>query len=388
MKKTIALILLLSLTFLCACGEAPAPAGAPTAEPAVEPTAEPTPTPVPTPETEEAEVIALEAPAIMARLDRGDSVELMGKEIRYMDYYIVKSDKGYGLMHKQFLRLENEEEYESWTGYALDDTVMYSDYTMSTVLFQDFNKNDELTVLEKLDTCYVAAFGEQTGVIALDELRDNNRQNWDVDYGGGDGGASSSGGGGGGWNGVPQDGTDIVISGFMSASSPVLEKLATVIEQTDKEVIGTAEVVVTGAPLIAAFYERGDKVQVLEWGDELTKLDIFGFEAQTQTRFLRDMSKAEYEQWQGFTVQGAKLYKNIDMTGTNYIPLNANVEFTVLADMGECYLAENDSEIGYLIKDQVRTEKITASYNAGGDYSGGGSSGGGGADGGWSAAVY
>ena len=127
MKKTIALILLLSLTFLCACGEAPAPASAPTAEPAVDPTAEPTPTPVPTPETEEAEVIALEAPAIMARLDRGDSVELMGKEIKYMDYYIVKSDKGCGLMHKQFLRLENEEEYKSWTGYALADTVMYTD---------------------------------------------------------------------------------------------------------------------------------------------------------------------------------------------------------------------------------------------------------------------
>ena len=123
MKKTIALILLLSLTFLCACGEATAPAPVPTAEPTVEPTAEPTPTPVPTPETEEAEVIALEAPAVMARLDRGDSVELMGKEIRYMDYYIVKSDKGYGLMHKQFLRLENEEEYESWTGYAMSNIV-------------------------------------------------------------------------------------------------------------------------------------------------------------------------------------------------------------------------------------------------------------------------
>ena len=387
MKKTIALILLLSLTFLCACGEAPAPASAPTAEPAVDPTAEPTPTPVPTPETEEAEVIALEAPAIMARLDRGDNVELMGKEIKYMDYYIVKSDKGYGLMHKQFLRLENEEEYKSWTGYALADTVMYTDYTMSTVELQELEKGDKLTVLEKLDTCYVVAFGDHTGVIPIEKVQNTDKKNWDVSYG--DGGNSSGGGGassGGGWNGIPQDGTDIVISAFVSSSSPVLEKLATVIEQTDKEVIGTAEVVVTGAPLIAAFYERGDKVQVLEWGDELTKLDIFGFEAQTETRFLRDMSKAEYEQWQCFTVLGAKLYKNTDMRTSDYIPLNVNVEFTVLADMGECYLVENDSAIGYLAKDMVSTEKITASYNGGNaDYSGGASSGG---DSDWSAAVY
>ncbi|MDO4982885.1 MAG: hypothetical protein Q4E35_04935 [Eubacteriales bacterium] len=327
----------------------------------------------------------------------------MGRDSKYDNHYIVKSDKGYGLVHKQFLRLEGEAAYESWTGYTLPSTVMYTDYTMKEVKVDSFEKGTEITVLEKLDTCFLVSFYGQIGVIQLSGISLDGSHELPAGFsapssggtssggdltGGMNGGSESgnpgsdfefesgSGGGGSGsggktpsgpvWDGVSREGSDIIISGYMNAPSASVEKLATVIEQTDGEITGKAEIIISGAPLLGAIYERGETVRVSEWGDDTATLSILGFFGDTEARFLRKADAPEYESWICYTTQGAKLYEDIGMAG-NYTPFNKNTEFKVVADMESCYLVDGGANIGYIAKDQVSDCRIVETVSPSSD---------------------
>lgn len=392
MKKLTIPVLFMLLLLMCGCAVQPAafaaqitptPAITPTPEPLSEPLPTPTPLPSPTsmpePETEKAFVIALEAPVILTRLERDTEVELMGKDSKFPEFYIVKSEDGYGLMHRQFLRLEDAKEFESWTFKADAGLKLYSGYTMKDEKPELAEKGVEVKVIEKLDTCYVVMIGDKVGVVAAEDINGKGKASWGAVGEGGGGDV-----GGGGWNGIPQDGNDILIAGRIGAPRAKLEKLATVIKQEDTVITGKASVIINEAPVIGAIYERGEDVRVFEWGDETTVLYVLGFYGETQTRFLRAEKDKEYTSWICYSKQGTKLFDNIEMRAPGFIPLNRNVEMTVLEDMGDCYLVETENGMGYVEKDDISKDKLS-SFDYGG---GGGDVGGGGFDAGWTAPAF
>ena len=91
------------------------------------------------------------------------------------------------------LRLEGDEEYETWTGYIKGKQVVCKEYQMRNIL-TELKTNHEVTVLDELPDCYVIEVDDQIGYVPLDGVSPTRIT------GGGDGGGGNGGGGGGdGW---------------------------------------------------------------------------------------------------------------------------------------------------------------------------------------------
>lgn len=87
------------------------------------------------------------------------------------------------------LSMEGDEAYESWTGYARSNTVVYSKQQLREIYqIRTMNLNEEIEVIDELPHCYVVMIDGVVGYVALDDVMQNRYV-----YSGG--GGSSSGGG-------------------------------------------------------------------------------------------------------------------------------------------------------------------------------------------------
>ena len=131
-------------------------------------------------------------------------------------------------------------------------------------------------------------------------------------------------------------------------------------------VSGTAQVRPPRVEIFAEMLRQGDTVEVIERGDEFTKVKANDVEGEVETRFLRFEGEEDYQTWTCYTApetwvynnpwlrdKGGKIRFNTDMT-TYSIPnatcVNSGTEFTVLDDMGDCYYVKNDSLEGFIEK--------------------------------------
>ena len=252
MKKAIVFLLAMTLLLAAGCGkqqpepteaipEATVPATeAPTETPTEAPTEAPT---EPQPVCTNATVQIDKAPAVMSILNRGDLVDVVGE---YEEkYYVVMVNNVYGFIEKQLLRMETEEAYEPWNGYAGYKAAFYSNYQLQGEPVQTMKLNTKVQVLDELDSCYVVQVEDVVGYIAKSSV--NKYRITGGGSSGGGGGSSSSGSSGGG-----QDGGDITLRyGFVTLST------------AQTAVTGRAQVLADGAQFVLALYNIGDAVSVV-----------------------------------------------------------------------------------------------------------------------------
>lgn len=88
------------------------------------------------------------------------------------------------------LRLEGDEEYEAWTGYARAKAIVYEEYQMRNE-WMKLNLNTKVTVLDELPDCYVVEIEGQIGYMELTGVS-THKQTYSS---GGSGGSSAPSGG-------------------------------------------------------------------------------------------------------------------------------------------------------------------------------------------------
>jgi hypothetical protein len=290
-------------------------------------------------------VQADDAPAILALLNRGDTVDVVGEFDE--EHYVIKIESGYGLVEKQLLRLPGEPAYEVWTGYAHADAEVCSNYQLTGEAVETLKLNTQVEVLDELKHCYVVKVGETAGFILKSQLS----KNWIQYSGGGDSGGA--------------DGGDISLQfgGIVTLSA---------IPQTG-DVTGTAEVLADGAQVILGFFNRTEMAPVVseegfapDWNGYYT-LYLNGMYAYLPQNLAQLESDAAYESWEGFAGYNALVYDHY-LVLDDGIKLSVNTTVTVLWDGGDFLAVDIDGEIGYMDAEKVGTSR----YSTGG---GGGNSG-------------
>ena len=116
------------------------------------------------------------------------------------------------------------------------------------------------------------------------------------------------------------------------------------------KVSGAAKVSAERAEIFAEILKQGDTVEIIERGDDVTKVKANDTEGEIETRFLRFDDEEEYQSKTVYTAPDTKLYDNPYLRGSATW-LKKNTELTVLADLGDVYYVKGDSVEGYISKD-------------------------------------
>lgn len=351
MKKALFFLLIAVLLLAVGCEKTDQGATVPTVPtttiPATEPTTEPTTVPTteaptePVPTCTNAEVQVSNAPAVLALLNRSDTVDVV-KEYDE-DHYMVKVNSLYGLVEKQLLRFPGDAAYKTWKGYSQNDAPMYDNYRLTGKALQSLKRNNQVEVLDELKYCYVVKYGETIGYMAKGKVSKNYIQ---------------SGGGGG-----SADGGDISLGfgGIVTLSGVV----------QSGEVTGTAEVLADGAQVVLAYFDRGELAAVVTeegfapaWEGYYT-LYMNGLYAYLPQNLARTESETPYEQWDGFAGYSAAVYDSYLLQGDKK-NVSVNSSVTVLWDGEDFYVVSVKDAIGYMAKGQVGTGKFSTGGGGGG----------------------
>ena len=125
---------------------------------------------------------------------------------------------------------------------------------------------------------------------------------------------------------------------------------------------GKAQVLSERVEIFAEMLKQGDTVEVLERGDEFTKVKVNDIEGEVETRFLRFEDEDEYQTWTCYSAPDTLVFNNpwlrfdkheqpVSAPNTTWVAVNT--ELTVLADLGSAYYVKNDSAEGYIAKEDA-----------------------------------
>ena len=378
MKRVITLTLaVLLLLTMASCGKKEAePTTVPTTEPTTVPTTEAT-EPAPTePEWEPGISRAGYGEAVYTTLASGTEVNVIGQ---FKDYYVIEGEEVDLLVEKRFVRLDSEEPFESWNGYAKSGAKVFDNVYLRGEPIAELKKNTKVTVLEgQGDWLYIEWEGGK-GYVAVDQISKwyiNNPAPSD-----GDSGGSSSGGSSGG----AKDGTDVPI-GSLSAwdFDAELILLGTYYgpEMEEKFEGGMGKILAEDTEAYICLLIRDDEAKVTEYDEETVTIWLEEERyAELPRWLLRLDGDEEYESWTGYSRWNGVIYEEYQMRN-ELKKLSTNKQVTVLDELPDCYVVEYEGEIGYMEFDKVSEKKIvTYSGGSGDEGGGGGSSGGGGGSG-------
>ena len=370
MKKAIALTLtiLILLTF-ASCGqraeEAIPTVPETTQAPVPTETTEPT-TPAPTePEWEPGIVRAGYGEAVYRTFAAGTALKVIGQ---FKNYYVVEQDDVDLLVHKQFLRMEGEEAFESWNGYSKSGTEVFDDPYMRGEPTATLNKNTQVTVLESNGGWAYIEWEGGKGYVDASML-----SKWRVS-----GGTTGGSGGSGGSGGRNNDGTDVPIGSLTSAEDsfqPRIQLLGAYYgPEKEKDFAGgMATVLADKTEGYICLLVRGDEVKVTSC-DGNTAAIWLGEALYAQIpRFLVKLEgDADYESWTGYSRWNGIIYEEYQMD-TEKVKLSTNKQVTVLDEVNGCYVVEYEGQTGYMDPEKVSKKKIVSNPGNGGNGGGTGS---------------
>ena len=326
--------------------KAPEPSELPetTAAPTEKETEAPTTVPTePAVLTEEKAVLADHVPAVLAFLNRGDTLEVV---CDYDDQYVkVKLSQGYGLAAKNLIRMEGAEGYEAWDGYSVWNAEIYDNFHLAGEPAEKLSQNVKVRVLEDLGTCLMIEKDGKTFYADSKKIL-----KWPVS------------GGGAGSNGGGQDGGDITMGGVLQVSP-----LSAITQEG--EISGTATVLADQVPVILGFFDRGEGVPaVIENGQAEEKegfalLCYDGIYSYMEEQFLR--SGKAYEPWEGYCTGMAKVYQDFYLTGDSIPNIWANVKLHEIEEFKDVYLVEVNDVTGYILKTGVSRTPVAVAPGGG-----------------------
>lgn len=353
MKKIILLLFILTVILAGCGGKAPAETTAPaTTEAPVQTTAatepEPTETEPPVPETVSGTVLADKTAVVLTMANRGDAVDIVDQFDEA--HYVLKMETGYGLIEKRLVRLEGEEAYAEWDGYAGYNALLYPTYAMKSSEGETLNLNTNIHVLDDLGGILVVQVAEKLGYMEAAAVSASYIQ----PYSGGGGSA---------------DGGDISL-GFQGGIS----KLSVFVPQSG-DATGKATVLVDGAEILLGWFDRNEEVSIVneagfaEEKEGFCTIYLDGLYGYIRQNFLCREDQEAYAEWDGYAKSGAVLYPSYNLSGEG-TKLNNNAELKILADLGDCYLVTSGEITGYMAKDTV--SEVPISYSGWGGGGGGG----------------
>ena len=125
--------------------------------------------------------------AYLYMYDRDEIVQVTEVGEETCEVYV---DGWFAEIPRWLVRMEGDEAYESWTGYARSKAMTYSKYQMRDAYALDtLKENTEVLVIDELPTCYVVELNGEIVYMDLDDISASRI----VHYSGG--GSGSSGGG-------------------------------------------------------------------------------------------------------------------------------------------------------------------------------------------------
>lgn len=362
MKKVIALTLtVLILLTMASCGKkaeettpvttVPETTQAPVPTETTEPTI-----PAPTePEWEPGIVRAGYGEAVYRTFAAGTQLKVIGK---FMNYYVVEQEDIDLLVHRDMLRMESEEAFESWNGYSKSGTEVFDNPYFRGEAIATLNKNTQVTILESNGGWAYIEWDRGKGYVKADML-----SKWRIS----DGSPSSDNGNTGGGN---KDGTDVPIGSLTSAEESFQPKIHLLGIYYGPEMekdfeSGMATVLADKTEGYICLLVRGDEVKVTAF-DENTATIWLGEEqhAEIPRWLLRLEGDADYESWIGYSKWNGVIYEEYQMN-TEKTKLSTNIQVTVLDEVNGCYVVEYEGQIGYMELDMVSQTKIVSSPNSG-----------------------
>ena len=377
MKKVIALTLtVLILLTMASCGkkaEDTTPTVPETTEtPVPSETTEPT-IPAPTePEWEPGIVRAGYGEAVYRTFAAGTQLKVIGK---FMNYYVVEQEDVDLLVHRDMLRMESEEAFESWNGYSKSGTEVFDNPYFRGEAIATLNKNTQVTILESNGGWAYIEWDGGKGNVKADML-----SKWRISGGSpssDNGGSGNSGNGGGGNN----DGTDVPIGSLTSVEESFQPQIvllgAYYGPEMEKDFTGgMATVLADKTEGYICLLVRGDEVKVTAF-DENTATIWLGEEQYAEIpRFLVKLeSDAAYESWTGYSRWNGMIYEEYQMD-TEKVKLSTNKQVTVLDEVNGCYVVEYEGQIGYMETAKVSEKRIVSTPSNDDGGSGGGTGGG------------
>jgi len=364
MKKWFVILLCAMLLMTSGCRQSPEPVEATTAPtqttapttapttvpPETEPTTEPPETepPVtepPEPETVEVSARGIRTDVILTTLPRGSTVSLAGEFDE--DYYVVKTEAGYGLLEKRLVRPENENPFEAWNGYAKSGAKLFDNYhLLNTEGTRSLSTNSKLLVLEKLGDVYLVQHGEAFGYMHGNRISTYYIES-KPDSGSADGGDISLGMGGS--------------VSFLAAMAP-----------KEAEVSGSALVLADEAEVLLGWYDRGDTVRMITeagFGAEKEGFCLVyqdGFTGYVRKELLAMKDSEAYQPWDGYAHASAGVYDSLFLDTEPVTKLSGNTAVHVLEDLGYAYLVTVGDITGYMDKEDVSQTKISYGGGSGG----------------------
>lgn len=364
MTLTLAALLLLTLA---SCGKKEAD---PTTEPATVPmeTTEATEPPAPTePETEPGISRAAYGEAVFTTLKKGEQIEIIGQ---FKDYYVIAGEEIDLLVEKRFARMDGEEAYTVWKGYAKAGTKVYDNPYLRGEPVAELTGNTELNVLEGGTGWLFVQWNGGEGYMDPDQLN-----KWRG--GGNSGGGNYSGGSAP----VPNDGTDVPLSALAAEDlSAQLVLLGAYYgpEMEEGFEAGMGTVLAENVEAYICLLLRDDEAKVLEYDEETITIYLEdGLTAKLPRWLLRLEGDAEYQSWTGYSAWNGMVYEEYQMRN-ELKKLHSNKQVLVLDELPDCYVVEVDGEIGYMELDKVSQRRFSSGGGSGSGGSGGSSGGGGG----------
>lgn len=363
----IALVLILAF-----CAQKPEP------EPPVEPSqSESSESPAPVePDFEPGIVRANYAEAIFKTLELGTQLEVTGE---YKDYYIIGEKDFDLLVEKRFVRLNSEEAFSGWTGYAYSGAEVFSTvYMRDEAPIATLESNTELTVEDGKGEWLKISWADGKGYILREDVSEYKL-------------------GGGGYTppsapaAEPNDGTDVPITDLSARGAgnglvPLGKYYGPAVEQNAEEFTpGAGTVIAENIEAYLLLYMRDDEVKVTEYDEEYCTIWI---EEEVFVKLPRYLVKLEgdeeYTSRNGYAAGGAVVYEEYQLRNEAK-SLDRNAEVTVIDEIPEkcysyyyegCYVVMVDGQLGYMAIDEVgETEFSAPVYNGGGSSAPSGSSG-------------
>lgn len=353
MKRILMFLLAAAMLMSAGCSKAPqetvtptepVPATEATAAPTEQPTEAPTEAPTePVPQVCNGEIQVDQAPGILAFLNRGEQVDVVGAFDE--DYYVVKVAQGYGLVEKQLLRMAGEAAYEGWTGYAQNKAGVYTNYQLTGQPVLTLGRNTQVEVLEELKYVYVVTVDGTAGFMNKADVSKTK-----IKTGGGGGSA---------------DGGDISLSaGVVGLAS---------IQPQSGDVTGQADVLADGSQVILGFFSLGEMAPIVAeegFAEEMEgyyTLYLEGMYMYLPRNLVRLESEAAYESWDGYAAKNAQVCNHYTVLGEG-VKLPVNTVVTVLWDGGDFYVVSVDGQIGYMDADKVGDSRYSTGGGGGGDW--------------------
>ena len=329
-------------------------------------------------------------------LNRNDEINIIDED---ENFYYFDNNGLILAVEKEYVRTENDEPFEEYTGYAYSGAEVFSDYELNDKI-ADLYKNDEIKVIDKIGKVLLVNYEGEVRYMYQSDVSESyivtyyrapvvEEPVYTPSYSGGggssSGGGSGSGGGGGGTTPDPTPSSGDAQEISISDLAFVITEDKTEFVPNDSFVEIKGQILLDNTKAYITYFSRSEDVRVLNVDDEYAYVLISGFVGKIEREYLRLESDEEYDAWDGYAYSGAEVFYDFELTDEmDWFYKNDDVH--VIDKVEDVYVVElKDGSFGYMSVDDVSETYlptyrpapepepvVTPSYSGGGG--GGGSS--------------